>query len=130
MQFSMNFSNGVFELKTSGDARVDQFEKLLDSMLSHEQWNPGISILHDHSDLNAGPLTVNEIKDIANMCVKRSDRIGEARCAVVVSRDLEFGLARMWATYVEGRWQASARIFRSRNEAIDWLTDRKEYTAA
>lgn len=130
MQFSMNYSKGVFESKTSGDAQADQFDKLLDSMLSHEQWNPGISILHDHSDLNAGPLTVNEVKDIANMCAKRRDLIGEAKFAVVVSRDLEFGLARMWATYIEGRWQASARIFRSRNEAIDWLTARKEYTAA
>jgi hypothetical protein len=43
--------------------------------------------------------------------------------AIVVARNLEYGLARMWETLIEGSsWETM--IFRSRQKAEDWIRQR------
>ena len=121
MEFQVEYHGGFFIGTTSGDAVDEQFGDLLDAMLTHDKWKPGTPWLHDHSDLNAGPLTVDGIQKIAQLCADRRTTIGGGRCAIVVARDLEFGLARMWGVYVENKWDAVAAVFRSREEAIAWL---------
>ena len=42
--------------------------------------------------------------------------------ATVVSRDLEYGMARMWGVFVGSKvWHASEKLFRDRDEALAWL---------
>jgi hypothetical protein len=91
-------------------------------MLDHAEWQPGTAWIHDHADLDAGMLTVTEVKMIADLCAERSAQMGAGKCAIVVGRDLEFGLSRMWAVFVEDRWDVDARVFRSLDEAIAWLS--------
>lgn len=122
MDYRIELGDGFLVCTTSGTAAVVDFRRMLDELLAHPEWTPGTSMLHDHSVLDAGPLTVSEIKRIAELCAERSDKIGSGKCAIVVGRDLEFGLARMWAVYVEGRWDAEASVFRSKDEAQDWLS--------
>jgi len=121
VEFRVEYRDGFFIGTTSGDAVADQFGNLLDAMLTHDKWQPGTSWLHDHSDLNSGPLTVDGIHRIAHLCSERRTAIGRGKCAILVARDLEYGLARMWAVYVENKWDAVAAVFRSREEAIAWL---------
>ncbi len=44
-----------------------------------------------------------------------------SRRAIVMSGDLGFGLARMFATYREIRGELNLQIFRERNAALQWL---------
>ncbi len=122
MEFQIEYSDGIFYGKSSGDAETSVFADLLDAMLDHEKWQPGSRWLHDHSDLNSGPLTMDDVQEIALLCAERRQDLGAGKCAIVVRRDLEFGLARMWGGYIEGRWDMSADIFRSRTKALAWLT--------
>lgn len=80
-------------------------------------------MLVDHSDLNSGPLTMEEIRGLADLAAQAREVVGPARVAHVVSRDLEFGLVRMWELFVEQQWDARTRCFRSRDEAVAWLKE-------
>jgi len=121
MEFHVEYHDGFFIGTTSGDAVDEQFGDLLDAMLTHDMWQPGTPWLHDHSDLNSSSLTIDGIQRIAQLCAERRTLIGKGKCAIVVARDLEFGLARMWAAHVENNWDAVTAVFRSREEAIAWL---------
>ena len=44
------------------------------------------------------------------------------RCAVVAPKDVQFGLSQMGSTAAE-RVGITARVFRSRPEAVDWLRE-------
>ena len=123
MEYSLTYHDGFFDITTSGDAEAAPFEQILDDMLRHETWKPGSPYLHDHTDFNSGPLTIDDIRNIAYMCEARRDELGEAKCALVVARDLEFGLARMWGSLVDGKWDVEANVFRTRDEAIAWLNE-------
>jgi len=48
------------------EANVDEIEPFLDSVVSHENWNPGSPLLHDLSNLDSGPLSLNAINRIAD----------------------------------------------------------------
>ena len=122
MEFSVKYRGGFFDVKTSGDGELDKFGDLADAMFAYEEWKPGTPVLHDHTDLNSGPLTVDDIRGIAQLCADRRAQFGAGKLAVVVARDLEFGLARMWAVFAEDKWDVVSKVFRSREEAIAWLT--------
>jgi len=121
VDYSIEYSNGVFIGITSGDAEVERFGDLLDAMLTHDEWQPGMPWLHDHTNLNSGPLTVNDVQRIAQLCAERSTQLGRGKCAIIGARDLEFGLIRMWSIYVERQWDVVTKVFRSREEAMAWL---------
>jgi len=53
--------------------------------------------------------------------VKSKDQLGKTKLALLVARDLEFGLAKMWQVFVDEKWDVISRVFRSRDEAITWL---------
>ena len=123
MEFKLQYRKGLLEVKTSGDAELGTFREMMDSMLAHEEWKPGSPFLLDHSELNAGTLTVDDIRGIAGFCAQRRDRFGRAKCAIVVSRDLEFGIGRMWQVFVSNRWDVTEELFKSKDDAREWLSD-------
>ena len=60
-----------------------------------------------------------QIREVAEFLAPYVERIA-GRCAVVVSRDSQFGMARMGAVYSE-QVGVEANVFRSEDEAVAWL---------
>jgi hypothetical protein len=58
---------------------------------------------------------------IANAFSARRDKFGSTRFAIIVKDKLVFGLKRMWEAYVEDNWDAEAKVFRSRKDAMNWI---------
>ncbi|MFC1868992.1 hypothetical protein ACFL0H_12785 [Thermodesulfobacteriota bacterium] len=123
MKHEMHYNDGFFEVKTYGDAEPDGFRDIIDHLLAHANWKPGTTFLVNHSELNSGPLSVDDVESIAQMSVRPGAQWGQARCALLVARDLEYGMARMWEVFVEGKWDVIEHLFRSRDKAISWLKD-------
>ena len=123
MQFNLNYHDAVFEVTTSGDAILQGYYDFTKAVLEHDEWKPGGLILLDHTKLNTGPLTVDDVQAIAIISGQYSEQLGTARVAIVVARDLDYGMTRMWQVFVENQTNsyASAKIFRNRDEAWAWL---------
>ena len=122
MEFSIEYRDSHMVVKTSGDGDVESFKKMHSAVLDNDNWVPGTPVLIDHTAFNVGPLTVDNIRAIAMDVVMRAEQLGQARCAFLVSRDLEYGMVRMWMAFVEYKLLATAEVFRSKDEAIAWLS--------
>ena len=122
MEFIVDYHHGLFEIKTFGDAEVEKFRDILETLVTHAKWKPGTPFLVDHTHLNAAPLTTEDMIAIARFNGQYRAQIGKAKCAHVLARDLEFGMARMWEIFVENEWDVFERLFKSRDDAIAWLT--------
>ena len=123
MKFEMHYHDGFFELKKYGDAELGKIKEALDLLVGHEKWKPGNLILMDYSETNGAALSVTEIKYIAANYVRLRAEFGRARMAILVSRDVGYGLFRMWQVFVASKWDVVNQIFRSRDEAISWLKE-------
>jgi len=123
VQFNLNYHDAIFEVTTSGDAILQGYYDFTEAVLEHEEWKPGGLILLNHTILNTGPLTIDDIQAIANIPGQYSVQLGTAKVAIVVDRDLDYGMTRMWQALVESyiTLHDSVKIFRNRDEAVAWL---------
>jgi hypothetical protein len=122
-QFNLNYHDGIFEVTPSGDATLQGYYDFTKAILEHEEWKPGGLILINITELNTGPLSIGDVKAIAGISGLNSEQIGKAKVAIAVSRDLEYGMSRMWQIFVQqdAVWYASEKIFKNRDEAVTWL---------
>ena len=123
MQFNLNYHNAIFEVTTSGDAILQGYYDFTKAIIEHKEWKPGGLILLNHTELNTGPLTIDNVQAISDISVKYSEQLGTAKVAIVVDRDLDYGMTRMWQGMVERHTTSfdSVKIFRNRDEALAWL---------
>jgi hypothetical protein len=122
MEYEIHHRERFVEVVTHGDGEVEVFQEFLSEVLRHPDWKPGIPILIDHSDLNVGPLTVDGMMKLANMIDAARVELGSSRMAIFVPGDLGYGLGRMWQVYIEGKWDGASELFRSKEDALYWLT--------
>jgi hypothetical protein len=123
MQFNLNYHDGIFEVTLSGDGNVQGSYDFTKAVLEHEEWKPGGLILINITELNTGSLSIGDVQDIAGISVLNCGQFGKAKVAIVVSRDLEYGMAKMWQIFLQlgVGWYASEKIFKNRDEAVTWL---------
>ena len=121
MDFCITAKQGFFEMRLAGTIDPGTYPEVFEALFSHPDWEPGTPLLVDESDLRAGDLTVAGLQTIAAICTSRESDFGATRMSAYVSRDLEYGLNRMWHIFIEGNWKVVGNVFRSRNEAMIWL---------
>jgi len=79
-------------------------------------------ILWDFTQADLSKITTNQFQNMAEVVKSRSDIRKGGKSALVFSRDLEYGLGRMFEMFsqIEGT-QFEFRSFRSLSEAKQWL---------
>ncbi len=122
VEFIVQYHDGFFEVETFGDAEVEKFRDVLEALVTHEKWKPGTPFLINHAHLNSAPLTTDDMRKIARLNEQYRAELGKSKCAHFLARDLEFGMARMWEAFVENEWDVSEKLFKSRDDAIAWLS--------
>ena len=124
MQFNLQYKQGIFEVKTGGDADLKTFSEIIKEILNHGKWKSGSPLLVDHTKLNAATLTSKDMESIALFCGQYGEQFGNSKCAIITVGDLEYALGRMWQAFVETEVRrTSVMIFKSRAEAIAWLSE-------
>ena len=121
MEYEIYQHDELVEVVTHGDADLVVFQNFLNEIIKHPNWKPGFPILIDHSDLNGKTLTVNGMQKLADMIHVARIELGSSHMAIIVPGDLIFGLGRMWQVYSDGKWNGVSEVFRTKEEAVDWL---------
>jgi len=77
-------------------------------------------VLWDLTALRRGPDTREELYQAAELAEESESKVDKRRVAIVVKRELDFGLARMFQVFSE-RAGIDYQVFRSFDEALSWL---------
>jgi hypothetical protein len=109
----------IVRVKLSGTLQSNEIEQTVAALLSDSAFQPGLNILSDHVALRDIAST-DMVHGIIPLLRQLGERAGSCRCAVVVSRDVSYGMARMAAVYAQ-RTPVAVRAFRSGAEAESWL---------
>lgn len=84
--------------------------------------SPTTNILWDFSEAELEDVEVAEVNRIAQTARKYADRRKAGRTALVFSKDVGYGLGRMFGTLQEVRGSGVRyRSFRTYDEALSWL---------
>jgi len=105
--------------------RLDEFRETLQAVLDLAGLEPEMDELWDLRDLlpDHPALEVDELKALVYSCGRDWARTTKARAAIVVSRTIDYGMARMGEMLMD--WEAPNRVmvFRSLIAADRWLED-------
>jgi hypothetical protein len=89
----------------------------MDRISKDPDFNPDFSQLADFRQITAVEFGPEEVRQFA----QRSIYSPRARRAILVKDDLQFGLARMFEIYRELNGESGIRVFRTLEEAMDWI---------
>jgi hypothetical protein len=111
----------LFSVRASGRATVAGFEAYLNETLEHPSWRPGMNLLADLRELETDAFSGDDVRSVVALYRRASEQLGNGRCAIVMSKLASFGLARMWELYSKDTIGLRVGVFRSIDEAREWL---------
>jgi hypothetical protein len=109
----------------SGVASGDDLSPL-EAALADPRWRPPMHVLLDYREVDMSHLSVSAIEERVALLVDSGHRIGRCHTAVVVTRDLNFGIVRMLQAIAEQRVTYELGVFRSFEQARDWLREARQ----
>jgi hypothetical protein len=76
----------------------------------------------DLRDADLTAFSTDDIKSVSGLVKQNWGTSSSSRAALVVSRDVDFGLARMYEQLLDNGSTGDVTVFRDYDEAIAWLT--------
>jgi len=108
----------------SGEFSMDEIIHTVDEFWSTRDFPENINVIWDARNTTLHMLTSVELRQFAERTRALSGKMNKGRTAVVVSRDVDFGLARIFEAYL-GKLDREVQIFRDVNNAYLWLHNKK-----
>ena len=113
----------LFTVTTEGDGDVEGIIAFLKDIISHPQWKPGSFILLDHRALRIDKITTSGIENVSVYFKSISAELGDGKIALVMNRDIDFGIARAWENITGYDVDIKIHVFRRMEEAVSWLKE-------
>ena len=95
--------------------------RLVEEAIKHPQWHDKLPGLIDFRGFSATGLSSDNVYELAELCRNLGKMLGYGNCALVMSKELDFGLARMWQMMTEAHVEMEIDVFKSIDEAREWL---------
>jgi hypothetical protein len=127
MSQRIRIEQGVAWIDLGEAASAAEIHLALEELFAHPDFSTDLDVLYDcrRADFSAIPRT--GLQQLATYLASRSYR--PRKGALVVDRDVDYGVARMWAVYASGIATERAterRIFRDMDEAREWILSATE----
>jgi len=106
----------------AGELSAEKIKTAFEARLENPDYRPGMKVLWDCSRATLSSISADEVWDLAELNTRRANIRGLGKSAIVVSKDVDFGVGRMFEFYACGLpWQTA--VFRDLESAMHWLDD-------
>ena len=104
----------------TGEMTPEDLIETFEQAFSRDDFEPGSAALWDLQGATGKDLLAGDIRGLVDAVVKHRSGDEGTRIAIVVARDLDFGLARMYEQMLEASTPVRVMVFRDRDEAEIW----------
>ena len=106
--------------KVTGDLTVESLLAELGKIYSEPEFQADTDVLWDLRDAKFTSVSPADVQRVSDF-VAGHWGVGKSKAALIVSRDFEFGMTRMYEILLESRTSAQVRVFRDLDEALKWI---------
>jgi hypothetical protein len=104
----------------TGDLTLEEMVAAFEERLHHPGFRPGMKILWDCREASFATLSNDQIQRLIEHNGRLQNARGGGMSAIVVSRDLDYGIGRVFQAYADGLpWDTM--VFRDLESAMAWL---------
>jgi hypothetical protein len=93
----------------------------LEELYAGPDFDPTMNALWDMREAVTTDISSDDVRKVAQLVRGRPPIGVSSRVALVVSRDADFGMARMYEAQLDGASQSGLRVFRDIDEATAWV---------
>ena len=119
MDLRFNEEKNIAYIKLSGLLSKKVILSAFDLVVSEKRYKKGMGRLWDFRDADLSSLDSEAITEMAQYSLKFPPGVNDVKVAFVTSRDLEYGLSRMFEMSSEA--MTPIRVFRAMDEAEKWM---------
>lgn len=107
-------------LKLTGQTTMQDLYDAIEEVYRHPGFDHSHNSVWDLRECSLADLTSEAVQQIASsVAAQRKARGAPPKGALVVSKDLDYGMARMYETYLDSG--SDFGVFRDIDEAMEWL---------
>ncbi len=121
MDLHIDGAKNIAYIKLSGALSKNAILSAFDLAVADERYKNGMGRLWDFRDADLSSLESNTIFDMAQYSLKFPSGVNDVKVAFVASRDVEFGLSRMFEMSSNSKTPIS--VFRTMDEAEKWMVE-------
>ncbi|UCF05396.1 MAG: hypothetical protein JSV33_16045 [bacterium] len=107
--------------KVTGALQRDELIAVLDKVYKTPGYDPDMDVVWDLREADLTSFSSEDIQAVRNFVGRKWGTGGKSRAALVVSRDVEFGLTRMYEVYLESDTKSQVHVFRDMDKAMEWI---------
>ncbi|MBW2192582.1 MAG: hypothetical protein JRF27_02220 [Deltaproteobacteria bacterium] len=112
---------GLRTHKVTGTLSIDDLMAKLGEIYSIPDFQPDMNVLWDLRSADLASFSTSDIQKVRDFVGYKWGTGGSSRAALVVSRDIDFGLSRMYEISLESITTSLLQVFRDFDEALTWL---------
>ena len=117
----IHYSEGIAVVRWQGKVSDSDLPPAVRALFEGGEWEPGFSVFIDAREADLVEITPHGLRTVAGVVAGYGhDHEGQFKTAMVVSRDLTFGMGRMYEVYSEAS-QETLRVFRDLQQALHWV---------
>lgn len=120
-KYVVNETHNRLEITLEGEASLEGLSDFVEGLIKHPDWYPGRKVLIDFKKFFTITLTNDDVMNLSLFVRSLKNALGDGACAIYVSRDIDFGIVRMWQMHTENDINNRIEVFDSREEASGWL---------
>jgi hypothetical protein len=122
IDIQLNQNTGVWTYKVTGDVEVVDFEGAMKTLEKVPDITDYTRTLWDLREITSPSPSSGEVRRSVDLAEGYRARRGHGKSAVVVGREVDFGLVRMYQAYAEQK-DVEIAVFRDYSEALAWLEE-------
>lgn len=112
--------------KVTGSLTFTELRETLQALYASPDFRPEQNALWDLRDSVLTTFTTAQVREIVEPVRSHWGTRGAPRAALVVCRDADFGMARMYELQLDVEGTAEVRVFRDLEEARVWVLEEPE----
>jgi hypothetical protein len=111
--------SGIVHSMIEGRISADELIEKLQDLIDHPDYRPGLNGIADLRKIDKDMFSEDVFK-VAKLMIENRDKIGASKTAVLVSKEVTFGMTRVFQALSE-QSSVKTEIFWSMEEALQWL---------
>ena len=104
---------------------IPEIQTMIEALLAHPDFVDGMDTIYDCRRADFSNIDADDMKTLAQYLVPHLPRLAK-RVIMVVEREMEYGVIRMWGVYSEKLASRERRIFRDVDVAREWFLSNKQ----
>ncbi len=107
----------------TGSLSTEEILTALKNIYASDEAGTDINALWDIREADVSSFSQQDIVKVRDLAKKNWGVGGASRAAIVVTDLLDYGLSRMYGLLMESYTSSEVKVFNTKKEALEWLTD-------